>query len=316
MNRPLRAPAAVALAALGLVLTLAPPASAHRQSELFPTTIALPVGFRPEGIAIGPGPFAYFGSLADGSIYRANLVTGAGRIIGPAVGTPSVGVKTDRRGRLFVAGGVAGNARVVDTRTGAVLASYQFATAPPDTFVNDVVLTPRSAYFTDSRRPALYRLPLGRHGAPPPADGFVTIPLTGDLVVDPEVNNANGIARTPDGRALLVVQSSTGLLFRVDPRTGVTSQVDVGGASLVNGDGLLLLGRRLYVVQNRLNVITVVRLNRSGTAGEVVDQITDPRFDVPTTVAAFGRRLYLPNARFGIESPETAAFTAVAVRRG
>ena len=32
--------------------------------------------------------------------------------------------------------------------------------------------------------------------------------------------NANGIALTPNGRALLVVQSATGLLFRVNPRTG------------------------------------------------------------------------------------------------
>jgi len=32
---------------------------------------ALPNGFQPEGIAIGPGRVAYFGSRADGSIYRA-----------------------------------------------------------------------------------------------------------------------------------------------------------------------------------------------------------------------------------------------------
>ncbi|WP_172899258.1 WYL domain-containing protein [Micromonospora echinaurantiaca] len=42
--------------------------------------------------------------------------------------TPSLGLEVDRRGRLFVAGGTAGDARVVDTRTGEVLARYQFAT--------------------------------------------------------------------------------------------------------------------------------------------------------------------------------------------
>ena len=96
----------------------------------FPDTIDLPTGFQPEGIAIGRLPFAYFGSLADGSIYRVNLVTGRGRIISEGPGTPSVGVKLDARGRLFVAGGRAGNGRVVDTRTGEVLASYAFAAAP------------------------------------------------------------------------------------------------------------------------------------------------------------------------------------------
>jgi len=313
MNGCLRVLAAAALAA-GLVATPAAPAAAGNATHRFPTTIPLPDGFQPEGIATGPGPVAYFGSRANGSIYQADLATGTGRIISPATGTPSLGLKTDRRGRLFVAGGRAGDARVINARTGAVLARYQFAT-PPGTFVNDVVLTPGAAYFTDSNRAALYRLPLGRHGELPPADGFQVIPLSGAIVVDPAATNANGIVRTPDGRGLLIIQSNTGLLFRVDPRTGVTTAVGVG-ASLVNGDGLLLRGRTLYVVQNRLNVITVIRLDRRGTSGTVVRQITDPRFDIPTTVAAFGRRLYLPNARFGVPAPETATYTAVAVPRG
>src|SRR5947199_9508518 len=78
----------------------------------FPATIALPLGFPPEGIAIG-GHFAWFGSRLDGSIYRADLRTGAGRIVSPGPGTPSLGLKLDRRGRLFVAGGTGGDARVL-----------------------------------------------------------------------------------------------------------------------------------------------------------------------------------------------------------
>jgi sugar lactone lactonase YvrE len=310
---PARA-AAVVLAAVTAATAAAPARAAEPDSgHRFPTTINLPTGFQPEGIAIGPGPVAYFGSRATGVIFRVDLATGAGRELSPATGTSSLGLKTDRRGRLFVSGGRAGDARVVDTRTGAVLARYQFATTPPNTFVNDVILTPRAAYFTDSNRAVLYALPLGRHGELPPATGFRTIPLTGAIVVDPAAVNANGIARTPDGRGLLIIQSNTGLLFRVDPATGATTAVDVGGVSLVNGDGLLLLGRTLYVVQNRLNVVTVLRLNAAGTAGRVVDHITDPRFDVPTTVAAFRDRLYLPNARFGVPMPDAVAYTAVAV---
>jgi sugar lactone lactonase YvrE len=213
-----------------------------------------------------------------------------------------------------VSGGGAGNARVVDVRTGRVLASYQFVT-PPGTFINDVVLTPDAAFFTDSNRGALFKLPLGRHGELPPADGFQTLPLSGAIVVDPAAFNLNGIARTPDGRALLAVQSNTGLLFRVNPGTGVATQVNLGGVLLTNGDGLLVTGRTLYVVQNRLNLVSVFKLNRSGTAGTKVGELTDPNLDVPTTVAAFGNRLYLPNARFGIPAPDTATYTAVALRR-
>ncbi|OLF18750.1 SMP-30/gluconolactonase/LRE family protein [Actinophytocola xanthii] len=288
------------VAALAL-FGLAPAASA---GSLFPATIPLPNGFQPEGIAIGPGPVAYLGSLADGSIYKVDLVTGRGRIVSTGPGTPSVGMKTDARGRLFVAGGAAGNARVVDTRSGRVLASYQLASGTA--FVNDVVLTPTAAWFTDSLNPVLYRLPLSGGRLPARAE---VVPLTGDLVYQ-QGFNANGIARTPDGRDLLVVQSNTGSLFRVE-RNGVTHRVAVP-ITLTNGDGLLLRGRTLYVVQNRLNTVTALRVRGDSTT--VVDQITDPRFDVPTTVGYFAGRLYLPNARFGTPPGPTTEYQVVAVR--
>ena len=116
------------------------------------------------------------------------------------------------------------------------------------------MLTPDAAWFTDSQNAVLYKLPLGRRGGLPAADGFVRVPLSGDWAQVAGFN-ANGIARTPDGRALLVVQSTTGCLFRVDPRTGVATRVDLGGEILTNGDGLLVIGRTLYVVQNRLNQV-------------------------------------------------------------
>jgi sugar lactone lactonase YvrE len=280
------------------------------RAGVFPTTIDLPDGFGPEGIAIGALPFAYFGSTVDGSIFRANLVTGRGTIVSEGPGTPSVGLKIDHRARLFVAGGPQGDARVVSAVTGKVLASYTLATG--STFINDVTLTPRAAWFTDSFNPVLYKVPLGRHGALPAQAQVETVPLTGDVVFQPGFN-VNGISRTPDGRALLVVQTNTGLLFRVDPATGETTTVDLGGASVPNGDGILLSGRTLYVVQNVLNQVAVVRLDRTGLHGTVVAHLTDARFDTPTTVARFGNRLYLPNARFSVETTPTTTYTAVAI---
>jgi sugar lactone lactonase YvrE len=289
--------------------------SGTKGGSLFPATINLPDGWRPEGIAIGALPFAYFGSLADGSIYRASLATGRGEVISTGPGTQSVGLKLDGRGRLFVAGGAAGDARVVSAVTGEVLASYQFATAP--TFVNDVVVTPRAAWFTDSQNPAsvLHKVPLGRRGGLPSQDQVTSLPLTGDLVFQPGAFNLNGIDRTPDGSGLIVVQSVTGTLFKVDPATGVTRAIDLGGESVPNGDGILLVGQTLYVVQNQLNTVAAVSLNRSGTRGRVVQRVTDPRFDVPTTVAVFGRKLYLPNARFSTPPEPTTTYTANAIPR-
>jgi sugar lactone lactonase YvrE len=307
MNRR-QALTGLAATAVGAVLVTPGSSQAHDGDDRFPTLIPLPDNFNPEGIAIGDRPVAYLGSLADGSIYRANLVTGRGALLPAAApGTPSVGLKIDDRGRLFVSGGPAGNGRVVSARDGSVLASYTFHAAP--TFINDVVLTPRAAYFTDSMNPFLYVLKLGRHGSLP--DSFTALPLSGELVYQPGFN-VNGITRTPDGRALLVVQSNTASLFRVEPATGVATQVDLGGAALTAGDGLLLLGNTLYVVQNQLNQVAKFRLSDSGRTGRLVGTATDPRFRVPTTIAAFGRRLYLPNAKFGANPPATT-FEAIAI---
>ncbi|WP_262852573.1 SMP-30/gluconolactonase/LRE family protein [Mumia quercus] len=278
---------------LAAALLAPPPASAH--THAFPDRIELPNGFMPEGIAVGPGPTAWFGSRADGDIYQVDLRTGAGAVVSQGPGTPSVGMKSDRRGRLFVAGGPAGDGRVVSTRTGEILASYVFTSGP--SFVNDVVLTKRSAWFTDSSNPQLYRVPLGRHGRLPGDSHVSALPLSGDWVQGTGFA-ANGITETPDRKALLVVHSTLGELHRVDPRSGVTRRVDLGGVSLVNGDGMLLDGRTLYVVQNRLNQIAVLKLDRAGRSGRLVGVLTDPDFDVPTTVASFGRWLYLPNGRF------------------
>jgi sugar lactone lactonase YvrE len=312
--------AAASAAATGGAATLGGAATGVRPGNAFPTEFPLPVGFLPEGIAIGDRPLAYFGSRANGDIFRVDLATGAGQVVsqGPGPGFPSVGIKIDQRGRLFVSGGGAGNARVVNVHTGAILASYQFVVPVPganNTFINDVVLTPAGAYYTDSRSAVLFHLPLGRHGRLPTQDAVVRIPLSGDWApnADGVAPSSNGLSRTPDGRALIMVASNFGTLFRVDPSTGVATTIDLGGETVVNGDGLLLNGRTLYVVQNRLNTVAVIRLNRQGTAGTVQQRVTDPRFDVPTTVAMFRDRLYLPNARFGIASPETATYNAVAI---
>ncbi|MFI7149916.1 hypothetical protein ACIBO2_33750 [Nonomuraea sp. NPDC050022] len=101
------------LAALMLAITMGGSAGAtsDRRARTSPTSLSLPDGFQPEGIAIGPGPFAFIGSMADGSLYRADLRTGRGAIISRGPGTPSLGMKTDPRGRLFVAGGTGDDAR-------------------------------------------------------------------------------------------------------------------------------------------------------------------------------------------------------------
>lgn len=310
--------AAAAFASAAMTVSLVAPAAAGPRhggnSNQLPSRIALPNGFLPEGITIGKGSIAYLGSRADGDIFAANLRTGNGRVISQGPGTASVGLKI-AGDRLYVAGGGSGTGRVVSVKTGAILATYPFIKTPDTTptFVNDVVLAKRQAWFTDSRQAQLYGVALARNAA---KAKVTTLSLTGDWVQDttPMVNNANGIALSPDKRSLLVVQSNTGFLFRVDPKTGVARRVDLGRTLLTNGDGLLVRGTTLYAVQNQLNQIAVVRLNGQGSRGRLVDTLTKAdlpqgaSFDVPTTVALYKGNLYLPNARFGVKSPTTAEY--------
>ena len=126
-------------------------------------------------------------------------------------------------------------------------------------------------------------------------------------------NNANGIALTPDGRALIIVQSSTGFLFRVDPRTGVTRRIDIGDAVMTNGDGLLLIGRTLYVVQNLLNKIAVLTLNHVRHQGHAGPGDHQPGLRRTDDRRGLRDRLYLPNARFTTPPTPTTAYWATAI---
>jgi len=282
-------------------------------AKSFPEVLPLPDGFQPEGIAIGPGTTFYVGSIPTGAIYRGNLRTGDGALlVQPTEGRAAIGLSVVRGGkRLFVAGGPTGQGYVYDTRTGDELAVYQLT--EPGTFVNDVVVTRDAAYFTDSAKPAIYRVALGPGGAP--TSEVETIELGGDFEFVPGAFNLNGIDATPNGKTLVVVNSTLGALYTVDPKTGVATRIDLGGATLPNGDGILLDGRTLYVVQNRLNQIAVVRLSEDLSQGEVVGLITDRDFRVPTTIAEFGNRLYAVNARFGTEPTPTTDYEVVQVRK-
>ncbi len=278
-----------------LCATLAAPAAART----YPETIRLPNGWQPEGIATGKHNSFYAGSRATGAIFAGNLKSGRGDVLVPGrPGGAALGMKVDRRNRLFVAGGGTGTASVYNARNGRLLRRYTLTTTTPPTFVNDVTVTRRAAYFTDSAKQQLYVLDLGRRGKLPTASR--TLPLTGDLEYDddPMTFELNGIAAARGGRTLVTVQSGTGKLFKVNARTGVTDEIELSGGDVANGDGLLLKGRRLYAVQNQLNRIAVIHLKRGLGRGEVKRHLTDSDFDVPTTVAWAGGFLWAVNARF------------------
>jgi hypothetical protein len=246
--------------------------------------------------------------LADGDVVTVNLRTGqVSHLVDndPADGRIAVGLKVDR-GLLFVAGGPTGMAFIYDARTGAEVASLQLTDPAAGTFVNDVIVSGDSAWFTDSFQPQLYRVPLHGISVGEPE----TIPLSGPAADFVAGFNLNGIEAV--GGELIVVNSSKGELYAVGT-DGTSRTIDLGGDLVTAGDGLLRIGSHLYVVRNQLNQVDVVELARDLNSGEVVNTITSDLFDVPTTVAKHGNRLVLVNARFGVPDPATADYNLVQI---
>ncbi|MFE2044886.1 SMP-30/gluconolactonase/LRE family protein [Streptomyces sp. NPDC059477] len=273
----------------------------------WPTEIALPNGFLPEGIAIGAGPYAYFGSRADGAVYRADLRTGTGSVVyAGETGTTTNGLKVDHDGLLYLSSGSTGGAaRVVDSGTGRLVAHHQL-TDPSGHFINDIALLGDHAWFTDSYDAVLYGVPRGGTG------DIRELPIGGDWVQPANGIGANGLVGTPDRTALIVVNG--GKLYRVPLATGEAVEITLSGVdALTYGDGLLRIGRTLYVVQNRLNQVSVLDLDAAIGTAVLKRTVTDPRYDVPTTAALHRDRLYVVNARLTTPPAPDTTFSAIGV---
>jgi len=319
---------AVAAAALAACTTLtAAPATAAPSAGSAPSAsssahrthgpvdeIALPVGWQPEGITSDGGRTFWVGSLADGALYRGDLRTGAGKVLLPGEpGRRLVGTFYDRRsGLVWAVGALDGEGRVwaVDGSTGAVRA----AVAVPGTgFLNDLVVTGRTVWVTDSTaNDQLVRIRLGRNLLP--AGSSVLVPLP-DPWPRTGAFRANGIRALPDG-SLVVVHSAAGL-FRYVPSTSRLAPLPVTGTpAVVSGDGLELKGDRLWVVRGSGGQdITQLRLKeRQGRWSATVERLlTSPRFDVPTTATFARGDLYAVNARFGNPTPTTVDYRVTRV---
>jgi streptogramin lyase len=289
-------------------------AAAAAAASNFPDVIELPIGWRPEGIEAGRQHTLYVGSIPTGAVRQIDAKTGESfTLVDPPAGRSATGLEYDKKNeRLFVSGGGMGAAYVYDAGTGAAVTEYLLTPAAPR-FINDNVLTKDAVYFTDSMRPWLYRLPLGRHGELPNASDVEMVPLSGDYVhqTGPGAFNLNGIVATANEKWLIAVQSSTASLFKIDPDTGVADRIELTGGDATNGDGLLLEGETLYVVQNQLNRVAVVHMAADFGSGTVLGHLTHSAFRVPTTIDKLNGRFYLPNAKFGIMNPDAAPYEVV-----
>lgn len=286
-----------------LVLAPAVAGSAAAGPKAFPDTIALPDRSSPEGIADGTGTTLYAGSRNTGQIVVADARTGTSRVLVPARSNPDsqtlvVGMDYDPASKvLWVAGGTTGDVLAYDGRTGALLRTVATGAGR---FLNDVGIGKDAVYVTDSRKAELVVVT---------KKGFRTLALTGDYV-QPAGVGANGIRVLPDGTVLLV---SGGVLYEVDPATGVADRLEqTGGEPLTSGDGLELRGRTLYVVNgfgDARNSVAVVTLGRESF--RVTGELAEPVLERPTTGALVGNALYVVNGKFN--TPGATEFEIVRV---
>jgi hypothetical protein len=250
----------------------------------------------PEGIEFDKRNRAFYVSItglppatSGGDIYRGTL--GSDEVepfIPGGAGRNAVGIET-HRGKLYVAGGPSGSITVYDLQTKAAVATFQTGTGG---FLNDLVVTRRGdVYVTDSLRPTLWHVTADQveagSGTPQALDVSAGIPFQTGF-------NLNGIvAKRPD--RLVVVQSNTGKLFRIDLNDAgdaIDAIDEIEGVNLPGGDGMILDRGRLVVVTGDPAQLNFVKLEGGASRAELRGTQTSTNLHGPSTVAR-AKSLYL-----------------------
>jgi sugar lactone lactonase YvrE len=334
MRRPLRHAAAAVALLPPLLLASAAPALAHDgdghgdgcsrghhdgDHDDLPATYGLhgdPEGSLFEGIAVTRDRETFYVSeITGGEIHRGDVDERRTEVWLDADDAAddgrraAVGLATDHRDRLFVAGG--DNATQPDAAAGDpdfwvydedgdLLASLRVPADDP-VFLNDVVVGPDgAAYVTDSLTPQIFRI------ARDDGDWRATVWAAPDPDRGPQQEEdfgLNGIEVAPDCRSLIVAQSDVGALWRYDLETAVPTRIDTGDVDLTSTDGLVVKGRTIVAVRNFPQLLTYLRLDDDATSARLLAEVpTDPDRVFTTGDVADGR-LLLVDSQFDEEPP-------------
>lgn len=233
----------------------------------------------------------YVGGLLDGALVRGNAAdAGKAQVVSPpgADGRVSAaGMKIDRRKRLWIAGGESRKLFVYQLPALAPVATFTVGSSDKGEkrVVNDMAITDDGeGYITDSSFPALYHVTSG--------DGaklaIEEIAVDAAVVKYTGAYNLNGVVVTPDQRALILVQTSTGKVFRFERATRTFSAVDLAGGSVPAGDGLAIAGQDLLVACNATGSIARIRMADDFRSGKVTSNERNAALAFPTALAVDG----------------------------
>lgn len=265
----------------------------------------------PEGVAWHEPSNSFFvGATGDGTIYRGKLRERYVRpfiTVDPAARRSAVGMKAVH-GKLYVAGGSTGKLFVYRIRTGKLIGTFRTGSGG---FLNDLVVSPRGhVTITDSSRPYLWRVTRAQVKAGTGKPKRYSL--------NPEMTyigafNANGI-EIADERTFLVMQSSTGLLYRIilDKNAPFGRTVrQLAAPPVVGGDGITWDRGRLMVVDGDLARLVFLALKADLTEGVITKETTDPALKEPSTVARAWNRYLVVNADF---ATDTTPFSVVSLK--
>jgi sugar lactone lactonase YvrE len=299
-----------------LALTLAAPcllAPADQAGPADPITLPDEI-FYPEGIAYDPSSRSiYVAATSTGRLARVDLRHQLTMLLGKGIAKEIGGVFPGVLGmrlegkRLWMAGGRSAKIFVADAKTGDPLGTI---TTPGDTpgLINDVAIAGKTAFFTDTLRPTLWSVPLGKTL---PSAATPWLSFEGTPLAYGEGPNLNGITSTPDGKALIVVQMNKGLLFRIDVATKAVTQIDLKGETVEGADGLVLKGDILFVVRQPAAEIVTIRLAPGFGSGTVLKRTKPAGLRWPATAATDGKVLMVVNSQFDANdaNPASRPFT-------
>jgi len=272
-------------------------------------------GVFPEGIAYHEPSGTFFVSGAgSGGIYRVNVETGeVTAFLEPGSRDPFTTIGLAVSGdQLWVAGGNSGEIVVFNIDTGERLALYSTPAADAK-FLNDVVTTDLGAFITDSNRPVLWHVPAGNVVQTPQAEAEDWLSFAGTPFEYVEGFNANGIVASDDGLTLIVVAANTGTLYRIDVETKGVTAIDLAGETVPGGDGLVLDGQTLFVVQNGADQVTVISLADDFASGTVDRVIAHESLTDSATAALIGSDLVVTNSQFSAMQGEPSLPFTVSV---
>ncbi len=238
----------------------------------------------------------YTGSMMTGELFSATKGTRRLNdlpIENASKNIPALGMK-EENGNLYVATGSNGTIEVFDIPTQKKVNAYSVPNglSKDKVFINDVAIDGKNqGYVTDSFRPVIYSfVPHSEN-----TELAVWLDLENTGIQFEEGYNLNGIVLTKKAKYLLVIQTNTGKLYRINTTTKETTEVRLTGESLLYGDGLSIRKKKLYVALNVSGAVAKVALNDDFSAGTVTT--VKKGFQFPTAVAVTSKKLYVLNSQ-------------------